>query len=302
MDRDAVFIELLAKISQDWAGLADKPMETPSQTLHILWKFSGGQMESLEDDLKGSLPDLDPQQLATLRALVQQRCEHTPLAYLVGRQKFMGIELLTGPEAMIPRLETEILGRAAVEALRRQARERGQVEVLDLCCGSGNLALALAHAELGCWVTGADISPAAVGLAARNAAWNGLEERVNFVQSDLFSVFENESDIRKFDLITCNPPYISSAQVERLPEEIRAHEPRLAFDGGTFGIRVISRLLRDAPRFMKGQSFLCFEVGAGQGKVIENLLKRYSTYNAPELFRDEQGQVRAVRLTRLPGP
>jgi len=206
----------------------------------------------------------------------------------------MGLELLAGPEALVPRRETELLGYAALRVLRELVAERGHAVVIDLCTGSGNLAVALAHHEPRCEVIGADLSANAVRLARLNAERLGMTERVRFVQGDLFDPLEAAGLVGAADMIVCNPPYISTAKAAAMPLEISAFEPRLAFDGGAFGISVLFRLVAGAPKLLKPSSWLCFEVGAGQGEPMATRVKRAGAYSEIERVRDGSGEVRAL--------
>lgn len=290
----AEYGEHVAALEARWTGLPDKPEETPETTVRALWLTASGEPCSVEAATRREMPRLDARGQARLRELVAQRLSGVPLAHLTGRQSFMGLELLAGPEALVPRRETELLGHAALDLLRRTVAERGPATVLDVCCGSGNLSLALAHHEPRCRVVGGDLSADAVGLARRNAARLGLADRVRFVEGDLFAPFEEAGLRGSVDLIICNPPYISTSKAAAMPAEISAFEPRLAFDGGAFGISILFRLLSGATHFLKPASWLCFEVGAGQGEPMAARLKRSGGYDAVERVRDSSGEVRAL--------
>ena len=295
-----VYARELALLEGSWVGLPDKPEETPETTLRALWFVAAGDPRSVEAAATTQLPPLSASEQEELRRLVERRRSGVPLAHLTGRQSFMGLELLAGPEALVPRKETEILGRAALRVLRQTAEERGRAVVLDVCTGSGNLALALAYHEPRCEVVGGDLSADAVSLARRNAARSGLADRVRFVEGDMFAPFEEAGLRGGADLVVCNPPYISTAKAAGMPTEIAEFEPRLAFDGGAFGISILFRLVAGAPQFLKPGSWLCFEVGAGQGEPMAARLERAGSYVAVERVRDDAGDVRAL-LARTRG-
>jgi release factor glutamine methyltransferase len=143
-------------------------------------------------------------------------------------------------------------------------------------------------------VFGADLSEEAVLLARKNAQHMQLEGRVNFRQSDLFTAFDSDEYYRKIDIVTCNPPYIPSVKVGSMDSEISQREPRMAFDGGSLGITVLSRLIREAPKYLKPDSYLCFEVGLGQGKAMEQRLKKENMYRDVQYYVDHANQVRAI--------
>jgi release factor glutamine methyltransferase len=291
---DPDYVRHLAALEARWNGLPDKPEETPASTIQALWLTAAADPCSAALASIRLLPDLDAEGRVALNELVERRLAGVPLAHLTGRQHFMELELLTGPEALIPRRETELLGRAALEVLRATVVERGSALVLDVCTGSGNLALALAHHESSCNVIGGDLSETAIELAQRNAERLGLADRVRFLQGDLFSPFETVGLRGAADLVVCNPPYISTSRAAGMAIEIAQFEPRLAFDGGPFGISILFRLVAEAPRFLKPASWLCFEVGAGQGEPMAVRLERAGSFASVERIRDGAGEIRAL--------
>jgi release factor glutamine methyltransferase len=204
------------------------------------------------------------------------------------------MELLAGPEALIPRIETEILGRAALAIAKSLADKRGTITIMDVCTGSGNVALGIAVNESRSRVLGSDFSEEAIMLARQNAQHLNLDKRVEFRQSDLFAAFESDEFYKKMDLITCNPPYIPSTKVGSMDPEISQNEPRLAFDGGSLGITILARLIRESPKYLKPNSYLCFEVGLGQGKAMEQRLKKENIYSSIQSYVDNADQVRAL--------
>jgi len=143
-------------------------------------------------------------------------------------------------------------------------------------------------------VYAADISYEAVSLARRNVDHLNLAERVTVRQGDLLAPFDTADFHGQVDILTCNPPYISSTKVDTMHEEIRAHEPRVAFDGGPFGIRILQRLVHDAVRFVRPGGWLAFELGLGQGTPFLQRMRKEARYREFVTVCDEQGQVRAI--------
>ena len=291
---DKLYEKLLSRLAHNFAALPDKPEETAESTLHALRYAASGQPMSVV--LASTLPlaELDEAGEKRLQGMVSQRLAGTPLSHITGRQHFMGLELLAGPEALVPRKETEILGKAALRLLRDLVRSRGQATVVDVCTGSGNLALSLASHDPAARVYAADISDKAVGLAQKNAAFLNLAGRVTVRQGDLLGPFDTADFHGQVDLLTCNPPYISSAKVDSMHDEIRAHEPREAFDGGPFGIRILQRLVQDAVRFLRPGGWLAFELGLGQGVPFMRRMQKDARYREVRAEYDEQGQVRVI--------
>ncbi len=286
--------ELLAVLARDVDYLPDKPEETAETTLAALWLTAAGESISAAGAVGRQLPSLDRRQQDKLRAMVRRRVAGIPLAHITGRQQFMGIELLTTPQALIPRKETEILARAAVRLLKKIEERVEQPMVMDVCTGAGNLAVAMALHCLACRVYAADLSEDAVALAKRNFVFHGIESRCKVFTGDLFAAFDGQEVMGKMDLITCNPPYISTARVGEMKHEIHDHEPSLAFDGGAFGIKILHRLIKDAPRYLKESGWLAFEVGLGQGEaMIKRMQKKYS-YTEVSPLVDEKGETRGI--------
>jgi release factor glutamine methyltransferase len=274
--------------------LPDKPEETADTTLRALWFFAADMAKSAELAASGDLPSLTAQQITSLESLVLRRIEGVPLPHITGRQRFMDMEMLAGPGALVPRKETEILGRVAVEQARLLAQSTLTPLIVDVCTGSGNIALAIAQYVTTARVYAADLSKEAVELARGNAEHLRLSNRVEFRDGDLLAPFDNDEFIGKVDLLTCNPPYINSAKVQTMPKEISEHEPRLAFDGGSLGIGILMRLTQQAPRFLRSGGVLAFEVGLGQGAALVKRLKGGGAFKDVQTALDEAGAIRVV--------
>ena len=292
------FDSLLEEVRGFWSPLPDKPEETPERLLSALWHTAAGVPVSVERAAPQDLPPLDAAAQARLCGLLARKKSGVPLAHLTGRQAFLGLEFLAGAAALIPRKETEILGRAALAKLDALARQRGPLQVLDVCTGSGNLALAYACYQPAARVYASDLCADALDLARRNlehlSAGAGLRGRVEFRQGDLLEPFEAPPFLGGCDFVSCNPPYISAVRVGQMHREISQHEPRVAFDGGVYGVSVLARLLKQAPRFLKADGWLGFEVGAGQGAGIVRQLERNPAFCAVETFADAAGEIRAI--------
>ncbi|MBS4034532.1 MAG: peptide chain release factor N(5)-glutamine methyltransferase [Ignavibacterium sp.] len=294
MIRTDLYNELLDEIINTRTYLLDKPEESPENALRALWFLAGGDPRAVERCLEEDLPILSETSVNRLRNLLKKHIHGVPLAHLTGRQRFMDIEFLVGPEALIPRKETEILGYAALEKIRETVATGGFSNIIDLCTGSGNLALALAYHEPKCRIFGADLSVDAITLAQRNAVHLALQDRLKFSVGDLFAPFAHDQYFGQIDMVVCNPPYISSQKVTEMSAEVSNYEPRLAFDGGPFGLSILVRLIAEAPQYLKKGGWLGFEVGLGQGNFIKKRLERNNSYSDIQMFPDMAGNPRAV--------
>lgn len=291
---------LLSRLSEGATFAADKPDETAETTLRALWRTAAGSPTAVTR-ATGLMPALTTIQTAALEALVARRLAGEPLAYLVGRQEFMGHEFLIAPGALIPRRETELLGRAAVGLAAERAARAGEVRVLDLCTGSGNLAIAIALAVPQARVWASDLESSAVALARKNVAHHNLGTRMTLLEGDLFGALEGQPEpVQPFDLILCNPPYISTAKARSMPVEVGGFEPAAAFDGGDFGLSVLFRLLAGAPEHLLPGGWLCFELGAGQAPLIVRRLSAQGAFDEIRQVEDSSGTVRAL-LARAAG-
>lgn len=288
----------LARLQAELQTLPDKPEETPESTLAALWHAAALRPVSAELAVTLALPRLDAAGTQRLQALLDARLAGTPLAHLTRRQRFMGLEMLAGPQALIPRRETELLARRAFALLARRERGAGAPLVLDVCTGSGNVAAALAALVPSARVLAADLSEDAIALAHDNLVQLGLAERVALRVGDLLAPFDEEPFIGRIDVLTCNPPYISAPRRSAMANEIAAHEPSLAFDGGPLGVSILMRLIREAPRFLKSGGWLVFEVGAGQGTPMRKRLLASGDWSEVDCDADEHGEIRVLSARR----
>lgn len=209
--------------------------------------------------------------------------------------RFMGVTLELAPDVLVPREETELLGRNAAAILRE--REGGAL-VVDMCCGSGNLALGLAAAIADARLFAADLTDSTVALARRNAERLGLSQRVTVRQGDLFEALSGDDLAGKVDVIVCNPPYISTGRLESESAHLLESEPREAFDGGPYGLSIHQRVIRDAVGFLKPGGWLLFEFGHGQERQAAALIARTKAYEAPDFAKDAEGAPRVAIVRR----
>ena len=223
--------------------------------------------------------ELTQSQLADYQALIDRRCQREPLQYILGTAQFMGVTLRAQPGALIPRNDTETLCEQAL------ARMQGRERVLDLCTGTGALAIAIALRFPGAQVTAADISADALDVARQNIADTGA--RVTLRQGDLFAAAAGE----RFDIIVSNPPYITAEEMAALQPEVR-REPSLALYGGLDGLDFYRRIAREAPDYLSPGGWLLLEIGSAQAEAVSALLAE--RFEALAVYPDMQGLPRAV--------
>lgn len=208
-----------------------------------------------------------------------------------GRQRFLGLELLCGPGALVPRPETELLGRLGIDkALAAGPAPR----VIDMCCGAGNLACAIAAHVPTSEVWASDLTDGCIAWSRRNVAHLGLDSRVHVHQGDLFAGLAGLGLEGTVDVIVCNPPYISTSRLSGDRAMLLDHEPREAFDGGPYGLTIHQRALKEALPFLKRGGWLLFEIGLGQDRQIKLLFERARAYEAIGLAANAAGEPRVA--------
>lgn len=205
---------------------------------------------------------------------------------------FMGLELVLDGAVFAPRAETVLLGKRAV-GLLDQLGEPSPL-VIDMCCGSGNLACVLATARRDANVLAADLGADAVVAARGNVERLGLQDRVQVFQGDLFAALEPAMRDDKAAMIVCNPPYISTAKLLGESARLLAEDPREAFDGGPYGISILQRLVRDAPSYLRQGGYLLFEFGHGQERQARMLLSRSTVFEPLDFVQDAEGHERVA--------
>ena len=222
--------------------------------------------------------------------LVQRRCHGEPFQYVLGNTEFYGLELSVGPGVLIPRPETEELVEHALAALRQWPLDG---DILDLCTGSGAIALALAAACPDRAVLATDISPDALAWAVRNRDALGLAN-VTLLQSDLF---ENLPPGRRFGLLTANPPYVSPDEYDVLPCVVRDYEPRTALLADEDGLRFYRLIADQARDWLLPGAGVFLEIGASQGDAVRGIFLR-SGYDHVDILQDLSGRDRILRARR----
>ena len=224
----------------------------------------------------------DEEQEDAYLALVGRRAAQEPVQYLTGHQEFMGLDFMVNESVLIPRLDTEVL----VEKCLYWIKKKQLQSTLDLCTGSGAIAVSLKALSDCPHIVASDISEVALEVAKENAKRNQAD--VTFVHSDLFA------DItEKFDMIVSNPPYIASAEVDRLDEQVKGHEPRLALDGKEDGLYFYRKIVKEAPKYLRDEGILIMEIGYDQGKSVPELMQA-AGFAEIEVIKDLAGLDRIV--------
>ena len=227
--------------------------------------------------------ELDTKAAEQYAAFLNERCAGRPLQYILGEWEFMGLPFLVGEGVLIPRADTEILVESVLEKGKQYQFQTG----LDIGTGTGCIPISLE--KYGNFkMMAVEISPQALAYAQKNNVCN--QTKVQFLQSDLYTAIPKET---KFDFIVSNPPYIETAEIEDLMEEVRVYEPHNALDGGTDGLDFYRRILEQAQDFLKNDGWIFFEIGCTQRKDLLQLLEQ-TGFDSLESRQDLAGLDRVV--------
>ena len=226
--------------------------------------------------------ELLPEEKVKFDELINSRLNGTPLQYILGYQYFFGNKFWVNPSVLIPRADTEIL---IYEALNR-VKDINNIKILDMCTGSGCIAITLAKAIIGSNVCAVDIDEKALDVAKENNKLN--KTNVTFYKSNLFT----EISLTEFDMIVSNPPYISSSEMRSLEKDV-LNEPKLALFGGDDGLYFYRAISQKARMFLKEEGYLIFEIGYNQKAEVSKILEENNYYNI-EAIKDYSGNDRVV--------
>jgi HemK-like putative methylase len=207
--------------------------------------------------------------------------------------RFMGLDIVVPTDVLKPRPETELLARSAIEHLNDHVSSR-EPWVIDMCCGSGNLAVSIAVQVPSCRLWASDLTEAAVAAASGNVERHALSSRLEVLRGDLFEAFAGRGFQGKVDLVVCNPPYISSSRLDGPSAGLLSREPREAFDGGPFGLSIHQRVIREAVGFLAPRGILMCEFGQGQERQMAALFQRTKAYQPIEFVCDPAGVPRVA--------
>jgi len=245
--------------------------------------------------LLGRARRLEAEAFARFLLLLQRRELREPLAYLTGNREFWSLSLAVSPGVLVPRPETETLVEAALAAVRGGGGSGGTL--LELCTGTGAVAVALARELPEARLIATDVSRRALRVAQQNAEAHGVAARVRFLRGDLWRALDGAVPAGTLEAVVANPPYIPSGEVGQLMAEVQ-WEPRRALDGGPDGLAFHRQIIQGAPRFTRAGGWVLLEIGAGQGPQVAALFEESGAFEAPRIVADLAGRDRVVMARR----
>lgn len=200
---------------------------------------------------------------------IKRLIQGEPLQYITGLQEFMKLNFFVNKNVLIPRQDTEIL----VEEVINIAKKLDKIEILDLCTGSGAIAVAIAKYVENSKVTAVDISAEAIEVAKKNAKFNGVFKKIEFIESDMFKKLKD----RKFDIIVSNPPYVPTDDIKFLPKDVR-NEPIISLDGGKTGLDFYKKIANEGFKYLNKGGYICLEIGYDQKRSVLDIFDSNEIY------------------------
>ena len=229
---------------------------------------------------------------AQMRDLVKRRSQAEPVAYLVGHREFFSLNFKVTKDVLIPRPDTETLVLEALEFAKTLVTPR----ILDLCTGSGCIAVSLAVSQPAAVCTATDISPAALQIAQENANTHKVADRIEFLEGDLFAAIPGEA---RFDLIVSNPPYVPEGEIAALDPDVRNHEPLSALKAGPDGMLFLNPIIEQAGHYLITGGLLALETGVEQAPLTAKALEAHSEFTEVRTVKDTGGRPRVILARRV---
>ncbi len=250
---------------------------------HVLVRDRAWLLAHIQDEI-------DDQSVRQYERIIDRRAVREPLQYITGRQEFWGLPFKVTPDVLIPRPETEFVVEAALKAVSMALTP----VIIDLCTGSGCIAVSLATELLNAQVFATDRSEQALAIARENARMNQAAERIRFLAGDLFAPVGELDLHEKVDVIAANPPYIPAGDLAGLQPEVRDFEPEMALIAGPEGTETGTAIILQAPAFLKKGGTLIMEMGMGQTAALSAIVKKTGKYRTLEIVKDLAGIERVL--------
>jgi release factor glutamine methyltransferase len=220
------------------------------------------------------------EQIDAFNSYIARRLKREPVAYILGKKGFLDYEVLVDRNVLIPRPETELLVETCFDMIKKDVKG---YEILDLCTGSGVIAVGVARKYPFVKMTASDISKKALQTAKKNAEKYKVANNIKFLQSDLFRGLDKE---KKFHLIISNPPYVAREEMKSLMDDVRLFEPKEALDGGKEGLKFYREIIKRAPYYLNTGGFLALEAGYNQAGMLKTMFMESGKFDIIKTVRD----------------
>lgn len=286
---------VLESLNQTTNRLRNHRIENPRLNAELLLARS---LNLSREGLYRYLPEpVQEPEKEVLEGLIRRRISGEPLQYILEHQEFWSIDFKVDPRVLIPRPETELLIEQSLPILSKISLKRNP-SVLEIGTGSGAIAVALAKEVRNIFLIATDISQDALVLAKENAESAGIQERIKFLNGDLFGPFHPPKGKAPFDLILSNPPYISRTKINTLAKEVKDYEPRIALDGGEDGLAFYRRVIPEASFYLREGGWLLLEMALGQSGIVSEMIEEGGNFFKPESIPDLSGIGRVVKAQK----
>lgn len=266
-------------------------LDTELLFIHTMEKF-GYAMDKIKIITCGG-NEVEEKIFSSFMSKIYDRKMGKPVQYITEKQEFMGLDLYINDGVLIPRPDTEIV----VENILKKYNNKHQLAIMDMCTGSGAIALSLAKYMPQSFVWAVDISDKALECCKVNAKKHKLDTRVKIIKSDIFENI-NKNNFDSVDLIVSNPPYIQRDEIQKLSKSVKEYEPNIALDGGKDGLFFYRKITIEGARYIKSKGLLVFEIGYNQGEAVRNILQESGFFREITIEKDLAGLDRCMIAIR----
>ena len=275
--------DIIIKYSQELEKISD----TPRLDVELFLQKALGGVDRIYIHLNLN-KELTTEQYDEFIKYINDRINGRPVAYIVGNREFMGLDFFVKEGVLIPRPDTETLVEEIIELCKNKSEE---INILDIGTGSGAITVSLAKYIENSKVMSFDISDIPLEVGKINAINNEVDNKIEFVKSDVFSAIKGTE--KQFDVIVSNPPYIPTKDIDELSEEVRLHDPVLALDGDTDGLKFYKAITKQSVNYLKENGYLCYEIGYNQAEDVRNIMEQCG-YSGIKVIKDLAGLDRVV--------
>ncbi|WP_300283074.1 peptide chain release factor N(5)-glutamine methyltransferase [Peptacetobacter sp.] len=262
--------EIILKFTNELSEISDTPrLDVEVMLMNVL-----GKVDKLYLHMNLN-KEIEKELLEKLQKMVNERKLGRPVAYIVGNREFMGLDFYVQEGVLIPRPDTEILVEEIINiCVEEEYRKKERIEILDIGTGSGAITVSLAHYIKNGFLKSFDISDIALKIGKKNAIDNSVEDKIEFIKSDVFSAMEEKDSLKelKFDIIVSNPPYIKKDVIPTLHTQVKDFEPYNALEGGVDGLDFYRKITEESSKYIKKGGVLAYEVGHDQAEDVYNIM------------------------------